>query len=229
MQNTDFLMSLIFAHLIGDYVFQTSRLAKNKANSIRGIIKHGIVVLCTNIIILGNYGLIGELAAILTSSFHFFIDYIKMRTKKYCKFDTVHNLIDQISHFIVLISCDYCFRNLVPDPLINIKYIGALNYLILITYVSTVIAKTILYDTYENNSLSSDFFIKYERLFDCLIILIVVFAFINIFLGIVFLSLAAIVFYFIQTKYFKYSTKQTILKAVIYLIFICIFRFLVNF
>ncbi len=228
MQNTDFLMALIFTHLLGDYVFQTSKLAESKAKSIRGVLNHIIIVFIVNLVLLFNYGLNGEIVAIITTATHFFIDYAKMKTRMYYKITSIHCLIDQIIHFVVIIICDYYFRNLVNEPIIRLEYIGILNYLIIITYVATVITKMVLCDICENEPISCGFFKKYERLFDYIIILAIVFSFINTILGIIVLVIAAAVFYFVEINYFKYSPKQTILKAAIYLIFACAFRFLVN-
>ena len=228
MQNTDFLMALIFIHLLSDFVFQTSKLAESKAKSIKGLLTHVTIVFIVNLVFLFNYGLIGEIVAVITTATHFIIDYTKMKTKMYYKITSIHSLIDQIIHFVVIIICDYCFRNMVNEPIIKLEYIGTLNYLIIITYVATVIAKMVLCDICENKSISCDFFKKYERLFDSIIILAIVFSFINTILGIIVLVIAATVFFFVDINYFKYSQKQTILKATIYLIFVCAFKFLVN-
>jgi hypothetical protein len=228
MQNTDFLMALIFTHLLGDYVFQTSKLAESKAKSIRGVLTHVIIVFIVNLVFLFNYGLIGEIVAIITTATHFIIDYAKMKTKMYYKITSIHSLIDQIIHFIVIIICDYSFRNMVNEPIFKLEYMGILNYLLIITYVSTVITKMVLCDICENKPISCEFFIKYERLFDCIIILAIVFSFSNTIFGIIVLVIAAAVFYFVEINYFKFSQKQTILKTAIYLIFACAFRFLVN-
>lgn len=228
MQNTSFLMALIFTHLLGDYVFQTSKLAQSKAKSIKGILNHVIIVFIVNVVFLFNYGIIGEIVAIITTITHFIIDYVKMKTKKYYKITSIHSLIDQIFHFIIIIICDYSFRNLVDAPIINLEYIGILNYLIIITYVSTVISKMMLCDLCENKPIPCEFFKKNERMFDCIIILTIVVSFVNTKVGIIVLVIAAVLFYFVEINYFKYSKKQTILKAAIYLVFACAFRFLKN-
>ncbi len=228
MQNIDFLMALIFTHLLGDFVFQTSKLAQSKAESIRGVLKHVIIVFIINIVFLFNYGMLGEVIAIITTGTHFFIDYSKMKTKRYYKITSIHSIIDQIFHFAVISICYYCFRNIVNAPIIKLEYIGILNYLIIITYVSTVIAKMMLCDICKNQTIPCEFFKKNERIFDSFIILAIVFSFINTILGITVLVIAATIFYFVEINYFKFSQKQTILKAVVYLVFACAFRFLVN-
>ncbi|QNU67407.1 DUF3307 domain-containing protein [Ruminiclostridium herbifermentans] len=227
MQNTDFLMTLIFTHLLGDFVFQTSKLAESKAKSIKGLLIHVLIVFTVNIVFLFNYGLIGEIAALITTATHFIIDYAKMKTKIFYKITSIHSVIDQIIHFVVIISCDYFFRNMTNQPIMKLGFIGILNYFIIITYVATVIAKMVLCDICECKQVSCDFFKKYERLFDCTIILAIVFSFINTILGIIVLVIATVVFYFVENNYFKYSKQQTILKATIYLIFAWAFRFLV--
>lgn len=226
MQNTIFLMSLVFAHLMGDFVFQTSKLAKNKEKSIRGIIRHVIIVLIVNIAVLSNFSLFGVVAAVLIAISHFIIDYVKRVTKVCCKCTTIHNLADQVLHFLFIFICFFYFKDMVGAPIINIKYIGVLNYIILITFVSTVFAKTIICDISQVKQLSCEFFLEYERVFDCLIIIIVTFAFVDIIKGIALLIIATAIFYVTQKKFFRYSPNQIIIKAVVYLIFACTFRFL---
>ncbi len=226
MQNTIFLMSLVFAHLMGDFVFQTSKLAENKEKSIRGIIQHVIIVLIVNIVVLSNFGLFGVVAAVLISISHFIIDYLKRVTKGRCRYTTIHNLADQMLHFLFIFICYFYFKDMARETIINIKYISILNYIILITFVSTVFAKTVLCDISQMKNLSCDFFLKYERAFDFLIIIIVTFAFADIITGIALLIIATAIFFVTQNKFFRYSSKQIIIKAAVYLIFACIFRFL---
>ncbi|PYG85810.1 uncharacterized protein DUF3307 [Ruminiclostridium sufflavum DSM 19573] len=228
MQNTDFLMLLIFAHLMGDYVLQTSNIAKKKAKSARGIVTHGIIVFFASAVFLGNYGLIGEMAAITISIIHFAIDYAKMKTKKYCKHESIHNIADQMLHLLVIIICYLFFKDMLEEPVIKLKYIGMCNYLIIITYVSTVITKNILCDICEKRP-QCNFFLKYERIFDFFIVLIAVLSFFNVLTGAAVSAIAATAFYLAETKYFKYSPRQAVLKAVIYIAFACVFRFLTNY
>lgn len=227
MQNTDFLMILILTHLLSDFVFQTSKIAESKAKSTKGVIGHVAIVFVINAIFLSNYGMIAGIVTILTTASHFVIDYVKMQTRKYYSITTIQSLIDQIIHFIVIIILDYSFRNIVNEPILKLEYIGLINYLIFITYVSTVITKMVLWDLCVDKHWSCGFFKKYERPFDCIAILTIVLSFIYTALGIIVLIIVAVVFYFVQTKHFKYSQKQTILKVIIYLIFVCAFRFFV--
>jgi len=227
--NTEFLMILIFAHLMADYVFQSSKIADNKAKSFRGIVIHEIIVLLVSTIILSIYGLIGFLVAAIISISHLAIDYTKMKTSKFFRFQTVSYLIDQMLHFGVIILCEYLFRSKVNEPIIKFEYAGLLNYILIITFMATVIVKVVLNDIYGDNSLTHNFFIKYERLYDCLIILIVALSFFNTLAGIITLVIAIAVFYFAEVKYFKYSKYQIIFKAALYLIIASAFRFLVNY
>jgi hypothetical protein len=223
--NTEFLMILIFAHLMSDYVFQTSKIAEEKAKSFRGVIIHEIVVFLVSTIVLSIYGLIGFLLSVIVSISHLAIDYTKMKVGKLIKFKIVEFLIDQILHLGVIFLCEYLFRSLVGDPILKVHFVGFINYSLLITFMATVIVKTTLADIYRVGPRNSDFFIKYERLFDCLIVLIVAYSFVNFLARIITLILAIVLFYFVETKYFSYSKHQIFLKAVLYIFFACVFRF----
>jgi len=222
-------MILIFTHLMADYVFQTSKIAENKAKSFRGLVIHEIVVLLVSTIILSIYGLIGFLVAVIISISHFAIDYVKMKTSKFFRFQTVNYLIDQMLHFGVIILCEYLFRSVVNEPIFELKHVGFLDYVLIITFMATVIVKVVLADTNRFKPQNEGFFLKYERIFDCLIILVVVLTFFNTLVGIITLILGIVVFYVAEIKYFKYSKNQILLKTVLYLIIAIAFRFLVNY
>ena len=166
--NTEFLMILIFTHLMSDYVFQTSKLAEDKAKSIRGILIHGIVVFLSSTIILSVYGLSGFLVAAIVSVSHLAIDYTKMKVSKIFTYKIVVFLLDQALHFGIIFLCEYLFRSIVSEPILKLQFVGILNYSLIVTFMATVIVKTALADIYRNGAKDFDYFIKYERIFDCL-------------------------------------------------------------
>jgi len=222
-------MILICTHLMADYVFQTSKIALNKSKSLRGVVIHGIIVLLVSTIILSIYGLIGVLIAGIISVIHFTIDYTKMKARKYLRFGIVYYLIDQTLHLGVIIVCEYWFRSVVDEPIIQLRHVGVLNYAIIITLMATVITNMVLTDIYGDGLFTRGVFIKNERIFDSLLIILVAIAFNNTFVGIITLAMASVGFVFTGIRYFKYSRYQMVFKLMTFLVIGSAFRFLVNY
>ncbi|MBI5754436.1 DUF3307 domain-containing protein, partial [Candidatus Peregrinibacteria bacterium] len=98
---------LIFAHLLGDFIFQPNRLVLWKIKSKCGILTHVIVHFILNLLILspfiwnGHYWVIA--AAFLICFAHFWIDEIKI------SYDLKHDkkvipfLIDQLMHLLTIL------------------------------------------------------------------------------------------------------------------------------
>ena len=218
--NAQRLTGLVFAHLVPDYVFQTSGITARKSKSIKGVAIHELIVIVSTAAVLSIYGWGGLLLSIVIAASHFIIDSLKMLTGKYFKrFNTVHFLLDQILHVSFILLCSSFFRG---RPLqsfkINFNYFAVLDYFIIITYFSTVFSKTILFDIFNKKLSRIDFFIRGERIFDFMIILLVTMTFlINTFIGVAVLLAAAVVFYLIEAKKFNYSLIQLTVKAVVYL------------
>jgi hypothetical protein len=211
-----------------DYVFQTTKIAVLKTKSLRGVAIHEIIVLTGSAIILSIYSLMGCLIALLIGLSHFVIDYGKMKIARFFKYSISQYIIDQLLHLLVIFTLAYLFGSTVPQPLVNISYIGDMNYTIIIIFVATVVSKTILIDIYGHELGERGFFIKHERLFDGLIVLMVAISFLNVYAGIITLAISAGVYLFTGIKYFKYTKVQLAYKALIYLVIASVFRFLLN-
>jgi len=227
--NIQLMMILIFTHLMADYIFQTSQMAYNKTKSLKGVLTHELIVLLTSTIILSIYGLNGFLMAGIISISHFVIDYAKMKANRLFKIEIVGYLIDQLLHLGVIVLCVYCFGSVANNPILKIKYIGVINYLLIITFIATVVVKVIMADIFRSSIHQPDFFMKNERVFDCLIVVVAAFSFINVLVGIVISAAAAGAFFFAEIRYFRYSKCQTLIKAALYFIFACLFRFLMHY
>lgn len=226
--NLEFLMLIILAHLIADYVFQTSKMAQNKAKNIKGVFKHGMVVSVVNALILSVYGIKGLLISAVVSVSHIIIDYLKLRTMKWVKLFTIQFIIDQAIHLIVIFICAYEFGIWVGEPVIGLKYIEEINYFFIVTFFATIFVKIFMSDVYGNRVYDDGFFKRNERPSDLLVLILLSQALFNT-INEVMLLIILPVFCFIQHRCFKFSKDQILFKCVIYFIIAVGFRFIIKF
>ena len=97
------LLKVIFAHCLGDYLFQTEYLAANKGKDNYILLMHSVLYVASVYFIFGSainmywyYGLIVS---------HFIIDYVKARGYSVKWFKGYSNalIVDQALHFILLL------------------------------------------------------------------------------------------------------------------------------
>lgn len=86
------LITLIFCHLIGDYVLQTDYIAKTKGTNWYHLIVH-CMLYCLPFFVI--YGLTWQLLFIFVT--HMIIDPIKARYNK------INYITDQLLHYIVML------------------------------------------------------------------------------------------------------------------------------
>lgn len=96
------LLKILFAHMLGDYFFQTDYMARNKGSDNYILLVHSVLYTFAVYIIFGNH--ISYLFYILMILLHFIIDYIKARgiTTKLIG-DKKALTLDQFLHYIILI------------------------------------------------------------------------------------------------------------------------------
>lgn len=224
------LMVLIFAHLLSDYVFQTSKIAMMKAMNIKGVIIHEVVVASISLIVMSSYGLRGLLIGLIVSSIHFAIDMLKLKTGKYFKrINTVQFLLDQIMHVSGIVICCLLFDGIKSLIDINLQYVCLVNYVLIITYFSTVLSKTVILDAFNNSLVNKSFFIKFERIFDSAVVLSIAAAFFySMVVGYISVLIVGAIFYLVGAKKFKYTFIQLLTKVIVYIITSMCFRFLIN-
>ena len=108
--------SLYLAHLIGDYVLQTSYIAKNKNSSIKVLSFHVFIIYISLVSIIIPDNLTNHLLLIFLAIIHFFIDYLKFKNKDILFFNSsVYYLLDQLSHLSTIVLVSYFF---VPQRII---------------------------------------------------------------------------------------------------------------
>lgn len=232
MVRNDFFLVFILAHLIGDFVLQTNKIAVMKASGKKGLLIHSLIVLTSQVIILSIFGIKGVVAGVLCGVIHFFLDYIKYILNKYFKnFQVVYFIIDQILHILLILLITILFAagsNTLDEQILLI--IRLLISLIIVSYVSSVTIKMLLRDLYY--SIRSDiFFKKSERLFDALSGIMLWFIWFFPAMGSIIFNIVAFYFYQkYQKSLFKYDikvllTKYVILSLIGFLVFISIIGF----
>ena len=92
---------LLLGHILGDFYFQSNKMAENKNEGIRWLFAHGIVyTLCMAVVLFA--GIVRSdnllLILVLTSLMHFIIDYFK----RFLDFKRIFS-IDQLAHILSLI------------------------------------------------------------------------------------------------------------------------------
>lgn len=96
------ILQILYAHCLGDYVFQNDYIANNKGKNLYILLVHSVLyTFAVNIIFKTNISIIGYLTILIS---HTFIDYIKAsgNTVKLLG-ETNALIIDQCMHYIVLI------------------------------------------------------------------------------------------------------------------------------
>lgn len=121
-----YLLALGIGHVLGDFYFQTEKLAKEKDEKFTGVLKHSIEYLISAIVVmLPIISLDMVLAALYLSVVHFIIDAIKygLIKKKKIKKSGMVFVWDQIVHalsILVLSYIMYCWN----FEMANLKIIG---------------------------------------------------------------------------------------------------------
>jgi len=92
------ILSLLLAHLVGDFLLQSSALAKKKKNSVWIMVLHSIINGVVSYLLLANWTI--WLVPLVITLSHFLVDFAKSRFKK----DTLWLfLIDQTLHVAVIL------------------------------------------------------------------------------------------------------------------------------
>ncbi|WP_027399134.1 DUF3307 domain-containing protein [Anaerovorax odorimutans] len=226
--NTQFLLSFLLAHFIGDFVFQTNKIAQMKAESIKGIFYHSIIVLIFQVALLSIFGIKGMVAGFISSIIHFAIDYGKLAVEKHVKrLSFIYFAFDQVLHIAVMVILDYILK---PDMVLNdhmVLYIKYLIFFIAFTYVPTIMSKMLLRDLFFNIR-KAQFFLGNERIIDGAFSLLIFISIVNFNLLDIILSfiLIFIIYLILQKKLYSYTFNIIVFKFSFYLIIGCIGSFI---
>lgn len=107
---------LIFAHLLGDFIFQPNRLIFWKMRSKMGVLVHVLIHFLLNLLILlpfifnGNYWLLSAISLVCFA--HFWIDQAKINYDIRHDKKTLPFIIDQLMHVFTMILVYFFGQNL---------------------------------------------------------------------------------------------------------------------
>ena len=164
--NSDFFMVFILAHIFGDFVFQSGKIAKLKSQETKGVIYHSLIVLAFQVVFLSVFGVKGIFAALISGALHFGIDYCKRLVGKYFEKSSVLLFFgDQALHFLVIAALQ---RLLKPESVFSQETVFLMKgtiILVALAFVNALVAKMLLRDLFANIRQNS-FFYKWERIRD---------------------------------------------------------------
>ena len=215
-----FFTLFLLAHLIGDFVLQSNRIALLKSKGIKGIGVHVAIVISIQCLILGGvFGLRGLLPAILVGLIHFVIDYVKfVVAKRMYKFQTAYFLFDQGLH---VASIYFVSRWLVVEGMLfEIKSFWVVYAigLIISYYVTTIIVKYVLKDIQMIEG-DGPFFLEHERQMDGITSLCLFVGFgISTMVALGIMAIGGIIYYYLQKNQFNYNRQQISIKYLVILI-----------
>jgi len=158
----------VLAHLTGDFVLQTNKIAAMKARSIKGIALHSGIITAVQTLFLGFFGLNGFLAAVICGVVHFGIDLVKYWSQKlFSRIETVYFFLDQFMHLLVI---GILSRSFLAGEELDHRLVPYLLYalsLVIVSYVSTVVVKILIRDLFSEFK-KQLFFLRRERMGDAI-------------------------------------------------------------
>lgn len=177
IMNSDFLMVFILAHIFGDFVFQSGKIAKMKAEQTKGVFYHSLIVLWLQLAFLSPFGIKGLQAALISGALHFFIDYGKKAVGKYFEKRSVLLFFgDQALHFLIMVALQILLK---PEVVFSqdMVYLMKLTIvLVALAFVNALVAKMLLRDLFAKIR-QNGFFSAGERILDGAISLLFFLAF----------------------------------------------------
>lgn len=94
---------LLLGHLLGDFTFQTDRIACKKVTSLKWNIIHSVIVTSCMLILSLRFGLYIQMLVAVSGILHFIIDYWKHKfTAKNNIQSLIYFLIDQAAHIFII-------------------------------------------------------------------------------------------------------------------------------
>lgn len=173
MEITFWLYALL-AHCIGDFVLQTNKIAKMKAEGLQGIVIHSCIIALCNLVCLSVFGWMGIAAGLIISGIHCLTDIIKFRWL--CKMVKNHNIsffIDQFVHLATIFGVSLQLNKIKPMYFIPNQIILVIIASIAVTYIATIVMKQLLFDFKELQLGKVPFFEEKERFQDALFALLI--------------------------------------------------------
>lgn len=204
---------------MGDFVFQTNRIAALKSKGIQGIGIHVLIVTLTQCILLSIFfGLFGLLPGLLVGVIHFFIDYMKKQLNPYIKkFQTAYFVFDQGIHITIIYGVTYFMYVDQGRLVVDSQWLMIAIGIIIAYFAGSIMVKFVLMDLNLTKK-DAKFFIENERISDGMTALglYAIFGFPIVWIpGIL---VFAVTYTLLQKKLFAYSTKTSAIKYVVLLL-----------
>jgi len=214
-----FFLVFVLAHLIGDFVFQTNRIAALKSKAIQGIGLHVLIVTLTQCILLSIFfGLFGLLPGLLVGGIHFFIDYMKKQLNPYIrKVQTAYFVFDQAIHIAIIYGVTYLMYVDQGRLVVHSQWLLIAIGIILCYFAGSIMVKFVLMDLHLTKK-DAKFFIENERISDGMTALALYAVFGFPFIWIPGMLVFAPSYTLLQKKLFAYSTKTSVIKYVVLLL-----------
>ncbi len=215
--NIEFLSVFLLAHFLGDFVFQTNKIARMKEENLRGVLYHSSIILFFQVALLSVYGVYGILAGIFSAMTHVVLDAIKLVVgPKIRKITLAYFLLDQCLHIAIISVLAAVFRPAAVLPASLALLVKYILFCIIFTYIVTVMCKMLLRDWFVSIR-STPFFLHRERMqdgvFSLLLFLVMMLQTLPALLAVLLLALVYLV---TQRKQYPYPLPIVFLKCSFY-------------
>lgn len=214
-----FMYIFLISHLLGDFVFQSNKIAIMKSQSVKGIGVHVMIVGAIKVVMMGSfYGLGGVVTALGVACIHFAIDLMKFKLKaRIKKIQTLYFIFDQCLHLTVLFVASRFWNTPESRYDLNTDLLFMIILWIVAYYVLSILVKYLMIDWHLTEPVP--FFRKYERYLDGgmavgLVSGIMLFGY----LGLV-IVLLAVPYWIYQERLFGYNTRIILLKVSVFFVF----------
>jgi len=199
---------LLLGHLLGDFTFQTDRIAEYKNKELNWIALHSLIVTLSMLLFALPFGLKLMALVLVNGLLHFFIDYFKTKiTIKKPLSALIYFLTDQAIHiYIIYLISILSSPDIESLPFSKEKIIFLIAFIFTLSF-STILVQMILKIIFSKYSHS--FFIKNERAIGnitrVIAFLTFFFSFIYSYLFLVILMmLLTILIYFYRKKWYQW-------------------------
>ena len=215
-----FIWLLILAHMIGDFVLQTNRVAKMKATSQKGLLLHFCLITGTQMVLMGiYYGLLGISAAIIVGLIHGFIDYSKVKITDKFKYQSIYFILDQVMHILTIVVVAWLLNPGNSKYEINMHLLALNVMIIMAAYVLSILVQFLLMD-FQLSKNRVAFFQPYERSIDSITALMVLFILnVDQLYALAAILPIGIAYGLIEGRRYGYSTKAIGMKFLVFVVF----------
>lgn len=132
----NFLIRLLLAHLLSDFLFQSKKMVENKKWLSKEMLFHILIVFATTLLFSQNF-----IISLIISILHYFIDGFKIEFNKKKISKTLIFAIDQVLHILVIILC-WCIYFGISRTVLKTLLLPLNNYSISLIFLSYFLVTT---------------------------------------------------------------------------------------